>query len=845
MGPIGPVLAAASLRHALRHPWQLGLSVLGIALGVAVVVAIELANASAERAFDLSTEAVMGRATHAVRAGPRGVDERLYVRLRRAVSGAALAPVVEAHVTLRSLPGRTLTLLGVDPLAEAPFRPYLAGADRGALDLVALLTEPATVFLGKPLAERLGVAEGGRLVVESAGRARPVTVVGILRAASGLEREALADLLLADIATAQELLDRVGRLTRIDARVPEGEAGARLVAGIERVLPPGTTLEAAGSRAETSREMTRAFRLNLLMLSLLALVVGMFLIYNTMTFSVVQRRELIGALRALGVTRTQVMLLVLGEALLMGAVGALAGLALGVALATELVGLVTRTINDLYFVVNVREIAVPGALLAKGTALALGAALAAAALPALEATRVAPRVAATRSLVESRALGLAPRLAVAGAVTIAASLALLALFERSLGVAFVALFGVVAGATLMAPLAILALVALARPLAAPLAGVLGRLAVRGVSAHLSRTGVAIAALMVALAATVGVGVMVKSFRHSVAQWLEVTLRADLYVSLPGPGEGRLSPSLIAGARALPGVAELSLGRSVTVESAAGPTEVVALRMASASYGSFRFVEGAAEQAWPAFEEGDAVLVTEPYAFHHGLGVGDRLKLATARGEHAFAIAGVVRDYGSGRGSVIMSDATFIRFWEADGYETMGVYLEPQASVEAVTERLRRLAAPRHEVFIRSNRSLRETSLEIFDRTFAITHVLRLLSTLVAFVGVLSAFMALGLERAREFSVLRAVGVTRNQVHALLCAQSGFMGLIAGLLSWPLGLGLAALLVGVVNRRSFGWSIDFHVDPAVLAQSLALALLAGVGSGLAYWIISACFFERRG
>jgi len=831
------LLVRSSLRWLARHPWQFGLSVLGVALGVAVVVAVDLVNDSARRAFRLSTEAVFGATTHQVLGPPAGLDERVYVDLRRSGLGRPAAPVLEGRAASPRHAGRGLTLLGIDPFAEAPFRTWLGSGAGGGVDggaARALLVHPGAVLASADLAARMGVAPGERFALLANGRRVRALLAGVIRPRDELTRRGIADVLVADLATAQEILGRTGRLTRIDLIVADDAAGRARLARIRERLPPGAVIEPAGSRTRVADQMTAAFRLNLLMLSLLALVVGMFLVFNTMRFSVLQRRELIGALRAAGVTGAQITAVVLAEAAALGALGTALGLAGGLALANGLLGLVVQTINDLYFAVTVREVHVAPVSLAKGVALGTGAALAAALLPAIEATRVPPRAALARSSIEGAARRALPRTAIAGVAVLVAGGALLLVPGGGLALGFVALFAVVAGFTLLAPaLTVLLVRGSAAALRAAPGGLLARVALRGIVAGLSRTGVAIAALMVALAATVGVGVMVDSFRHSVARWLETTLRADVYVSVEHSlGGSTLAESVVPRLRAVPGVEHLSLGRGVEVRTPGGPVDLVALRMAPASYDGFRIVAGDRERAWRAFDEEGAVIVSEPLAWHRDLGPGDTLALVTDRGRHAFPVAAVFRDYGTEQGVVIMSRDTYERWYEDRGHSSAGVYAAQGSDVDALVERLRAAAADLDQALhIRPNRVIREASLEVFDRTFTITVVLRLLATGIAFVGVLSALMALALERAREIAVLRATGVTGAQVWGLVGAQTGFLGLIAGLLAIPLGLVLALVLILVINRRSFGWSLEVAIDPAILAQAVALAVAAALLAGV--------------
>jgi putative ABC transport system permease protein len=836
------MLWRASVRHLLRHPWQAGLSILGVALGVAVVLSIDLANESARRSFAVFTGTVAGRATHQIVGGPSGVPESLYRVLRVEAGVRAAAPVVEREVAAPDLPGRTFHLMGVDPFAEAPFRAFVAaggpageGGVRSLADLAAFLTRPATALVSRDTARELGIGRDGALVVRLGGVRHRLSVIGELVPRDAFSARAIENLLVVDVATAQELVGAPGVLSRIDLVVPEGAAGGALLARVQARLPPGARVVAAGARSEATLQMTRAFALNLSALSLLALVVGLFLIYNTVTFSVVQRRGLIGALRALGVTRREVFAVVLVEALVVGVIATALGLPLGVALGRGLVRLVTRTINDLYVVLAVRDLALAPWALAKAAALGMAGTVLAAVAPAREATTTPPRLALSRSAIESRTRAATPALALAGVAVAALGGAALLLPVRSIAAGYAALFTVLLGAALLTPGVTVALMALLRPMLGRVFGVFGRLAAGAVVGALSRTAVALAALMVAIAATVGVGVMIGSFRQTVVRWLAASLPADVYVSAPSLVGNRpdatLDPVLVDRVRRAAGVARVNTARGVRVESPQGALALVALDIDARGRAGFTFKRGDPAAIWPALERGEAVVVSEPLAYHRRLGLGSRLALLTDRGLRTLAVAGIFYDYGSSEGAVMMDRRAYERLWDDRQISSLAVYAEPGVDVDTLVASVRGAAGSDQEVLVRATRALREASLEIFDRTFAVTVVLRLLATIVAFVGVLSALMALSLERSRELGVLRAQGVTPGEVRLLVTAQTGLMGLVAGLLAIPVGLALAAILVFVINQRSFGWTLQLEVAPAVLAQALALAVGAAVLAGL--------------
>jgi putative ABC transport system permease protein len=360
-------------------------------------------------------------------------------------------------------------------------------------------------------------------------------------------------------------------------------------------------------------------------------------------------------------------------------------------------------------------------------------------------------------------------------------------------------------------------------------GLLGRLATRSIVAALSRTSVAMAALMIAVAAAIGVGVMIASFRVAVTAWLEGTLRADIYIAAPSLANSRqdatLDPELVTRLAGTPGVARFNTSRGVLVQSPRGPVQVVALDVDPSRPPRWRFRSGGDTGVW----DGDAVLVSEPFANRHG--VRGVVRLGTDHGERDFRVAGVFYDYGSSAGVVIMSRRTYEGAWNDRKISGLALEAAPGVDVSALVATVRERAAGGPRLVIRSNRALREASLEIFDRTFAITGVLRTLSLVVAFVGMLAALMALSLERAREIGVLRALGLTPRQVWGLVTAQTGIIGLLAGVLAVPSGLLLAAVLVFVINRRSFGWTMSIDPSPGILLQGVALSLLAALLAGL--------------
>jgi putative ABC transport system permease protein len=821
-------LLKISLRDLLRRPLQVGLMIVGIALGVAVVIAIDLANTSARRAFQLSTETVVGRTTHHVLGGPSGVPADVYRQLRVEWGFRNSAPVVEGSVIAVDLDEQPLRLLGIDPPSEAPFRGYISQDSLAAAGLSRFYVEPNSAMIGAGLAERYGLSLEDTLRIQVADRFETVTIVGLLVSEEDGRRRSLDGLLLADVATAQELLSLAssGTLTRIDLVLTPAEAGR--LAGL---LPDGLRVAAASEQVETVAQLTSAFQLNLTALSLLALVVGMFLIYNTVMFSVVQRRKVLGILRSVGVTGEQLFGLILLETAAVAAIGSILGLGLGWVLGQAAVGLVTQTINDLYYVLSVREAPLTALAMGKGLGLGIGAGVLAAVAPAFEAASVEPVTVMRRSALEDSLRARLPLLTASGIALGGLGVIVLLAAGQSLVASFGGLLAIVLGLALIVPVATIGLMRAIGPLARRALGPLGGMAAGTVVRSMSRTSVAIAALMVAVSVTIGVSVMIASFRATVVNWLDLTLVADVYISAPAAGGTRtavsLSPDIPNRVAAVPGIAEVEAIRNVVVGSEFGEVQLAAAdtqRRRSAEL--YRFGGRSPEDIWRLMSDG-WVIISEPFAYRHQLPArGAHVLLHTDYGERSFPVAAIYYDYSSDQGTILMARHVYQQHWNDRSISALAVYVVPGADIQAVAHAAQSALAGT-ALQVQDNRSLREQAIVVFDRTFAITNALRLLAVIVAFIGVLSALMALQIERARDLATLQALGVTPGQLWRLSITETSLMGATAGLLSLPTGFVLALVLIYVINLRSFGWTIQLTLEPWVFVQALLVSVAAAV------------------
>jgi putative ABC transport system permease protein len=826
-------LALASVR---KQRLQSILLILGVALGCAVIIAIDLANQSARTGFALSAETLTGKATHQITA-PNGVPDRWYRTLKQSFPEIVSAPVVTGYVNVEAFGGRPLRLLGIDPLAEAPFRNYLnaRGGRQELQGFLPFISRTDTIMISEGLQQELSkspdYAKHHDIKVQYGAQQNELEVVGVLKPDNSFLKQSLQGVLLADIGTAQRILNRPGQLSHIDLILPKAQQAEMLKALRDR-LPTGLELRSAQAQAETMNQMTRAFSLNLSALSLLALMVGMFLIYNTISFSIVRRRKQIGILRALGVSRAEIFQQILLETFVMAIVGIGLGIGLGIVMGRGALSLVTQTINDLYFTLEVNRFSLSGWSLIKGCVGGLVAALAAAALPAWEATRTAPAGVLRSTGLEKELQDRVWPVAGGGLALGLLGVALLWVPTQSIVLSFTCFFMVVAGTALGVPLATQYLMAGVEKLP----GDLFTLPARNVSRALSRTAVAIASLMVAISVVVSVSIMVGSFRQTVLDWLDNTLSADIFMTLPTrPGDTGigLPPELLNSVRKVEGVVRAESARDVRLNTEAyGMINLIALSHDIAQKRRFVWAATPDPELWPLIAKGQ-VMVSQPFATRHQLSSkkGQYIQLPTDKGPQRFEVAAIYYDYASERGSVLLSDARYRQFWNDTKISSLAAFIAPGTSATPVIQRLQQLTDGQYKMVIQSNTDLRAGAIAVFDRTFAITSALRLLAIVVAFMGILSTLMALLIERTRTFGILRALGMTRRQIAVNVLIESGLMGLSAGLLALPLGTVLSLFLIYVINLRSFGWTMDFLARPAFFGQGLALAFVAALLAGL--------------
>ncbi len=816
-----------SLRYFARHRALTALNVAGVALGIAVFVSVEIVNHSALQSFRASVDLVAGRANLEVVGDGLPFAETAYPAVRNHPAIAAATPLVEEVAFLPDYPGEYLQVLGVDLFSNVPFRTYQLADASGAKPSPDFLTDPHVIAITRELAARLKLKIGDTLRLRTRAGVLPFRV-GFLIAFDADLPGADPQLAVLDIASAQENFGLGGKLTRISCRLAPGWTAARAIAAIQPLLPPGTAIQSPERRGKQVENMIGAFQLNLTALSLVSLLVGMFLVYNTVSASVVRRRAEIGLLRALGLGPAQVRGLFLGEALLLGIAGLVVGLPAGFLLARSLIGVVAKNITSLYLLVSIREIFFSPYAVAAAVALGIGAVLLAAWFPADEAARIAPVEAlqpATLGVKVGRSRG--RWLAAAGVAFLGAlGLAWIGLHAGPnwAWLTFGAALGTLLGFAFLVPSATRLVSRLWRPRSPIL-----RLAADHFAASLHRNGVTIAALVTALAMLVGISVMVFSFRQTVHTWLDQSVRADLFVTsasnLRTSLRETLLPEVMARAAADPGIAACDTYREIKVTLGDRLVKLSSTRFEiSGGRTNVPFRHGDSRALFQAAEGTDQAFVTEPLARKFGVREGDTLRLDAPAGPVALRITGIFSDYTSDGGVILIDRETYRRHWRDDSLNSLALYLRPGASLDAVQARLRDQLAPYGDLIVYSNRQLRDQVFAIFDQTFAVTNLLEVVGLIVSGIGIFLNLLILVAERRREIGILRAIGAGRGQVFAILLNEAGLLGAVGAVIGLAAGLALAAVLSDVINVAFFGWTIGW-ATPWVFLLTLPLAVIA--------------------
>ena len=805
--------------EARHHPGRVAVALLAIALGVALAFAVHLINASALAEFGQAVRTVNGQPDLELRpVGAAGLDEALYARVA-AQAGVALAnPVLELDTYALDTQGRkhALKLVGQDALVAAAIAPALlpqADAALRGVPRLALL-DPDRVFLNPAAQRRFGVAAGQTLRVQSGNRLVALTVGGSVGADTG-------PLAVIDLAGAQAHFGRLGQLSRLDVRLQPGADRVAVLQGL--ALPVSVRAAAPDEAAQRVSNLSRAYRVNLTVLALVALFTGAFLVFSVQSLAVAKRVPQLALLGVLGMHARERLVLVLVESALLGIVGAGLGLALGTGLAVLALRVLGGDLGS-----GLLGGSAPALQWSSGAALVYGGLGFAAALAGgWQPARMAAALSPAQSLKGLGGEDQTPHQPWRGPALMVAGIALA--FVPPLGELPLAAYGSVAllllGGIMAVPLLVGALLGRITPPRHPIA----LLAVERARDQRASATITVAGVVASLALSVALTVMVASFRDSVTQWLDEVLPADLYArtatSTAQADSAYLDPAFVQAAAALPGVARVQAQRVVAVSLDPARAAVALIAREIGDPAQTLPLVGALQPPSPAgvpdMYASEAVLAL------YGVQAGQTLRLPLPDGRTAAVrIRGVWRDYARQQGSLILDHRDWQRLTGDDKVNDLALWLAPGAAVVPVQAGLRALAADPALLEIATPAEIRAVSLAIFDRSFAVTYWLQAVAIGIGLFGIAASFSAQVLARRREFGALQHLGTTRGQVLTLVCAEGALWTAVGALLGLALGLAVSVVLVKVVNPQSFHWTMELALPWWRLSALVVAVLVAG-------------------
>lgn len=802
------ILLLAQLRE---QPTRFLVTVLALALGVALGAAVYLVNTSALNEFGLATKRLVGEADIVIRGPREGFAEQVFVDLARNPSISALSPVLELEVALAGRPNDTLKVLGLDPFQAAALQPTLIG-DIG--DGVFQLFAPDGIYLSSAAAQALKLNRGDPLPVTVGSSAKTLRVLGILP--EGAYPQPLG---LMDIASAQWTFNAVGRLNRIDLRLAPGTDVDALRRDLGKALPPGVLAIAPQVERDRAVTVTRAYRVNLNMLALVALFTGAFLVFSTQSLSVLRRRRSLALLRALGATQSQLRRALLAEGLALGVVGSLIGVIFGLSIAAAILKFLTADLgNGQLRAVGASLRAAPLQLLAF-FAIGIAAAGVGAWVPARNAARQPPARALKGGDGDYQIVARASWRTGLGLLLLGAALAWLPPIGGLPVFGYTAIAALLLGAVLLVPAVTLNGLALAPRTHR----IVLDTAVAQLRENVGLSALSLASIIVSFSLMVAMAIMIHSFRVSFDHWLGKLLPADLQLREPfGNDTAFWSSADQAKLAAIPGVSRVEFRRTrqLLLDPKRAPVTLIARGASDAQTAA----ELPLVQSAKAPHVQNPAWISEAIQDHYGYKVGDAIALPLAGRMQAFTVAGVWRDYARLSGSIVISTHAYQADTGDTGANEGSIWLKSGAAAASTERLLRSRLNDGDAVEIVTTAALHERSLQIFDRAFAITYALEVIAVIIGLTGVSFAASSTALARRAEFGMLRHIGMLRRQIIGMLADEgilTSIFGVIYGL---ALGVALSLVLVYVINRQSFNWSIDLSV-PAWLLALLSLALIS--------------------
>ena len=831
------LFTALILRPLIRDPFRTLITILGVAVGVAVFLSIRLANEQTMMSFTESVDLVLGRADAVIRAEGMEFDETHFENLHVLRKQIKAYPVIEGY-GIESTSGEVVEIIGTDLLQDSGIRDFsLKTKEKDLKGLLPLIMDPAGVILPEKFIPNVQFKAGSSLKFLIKGKEKELKVNAVLEN-KGIGKALNGNFALMDIAAAQNVFEKFGRLDRIDIQFLQPTKFDAMQKKISALLPGHLQVERPQRKSQQVEKMLRAFQYNLTALSFVALLVALYLIYNMIALSVVRRRVEIGTLRALGATPTLIAIIFFLEAGIIGAIGSIFGIGLGYYFAQFSLDAISLTVNNLYAPSYVTEINFQwqemGPYFLLGVILSFISAL----IPAWDAAKTPPTSVMRRGSYDlklfrgSRQLNFS-----AGAVIFLAGFCTqLPPVHQFPYFGFLSVFLIILGLSMLSPAALLWTRNKSHNFFKNMMGGEGLLACKNLSQNVGRNALAVSSLAIAFMMVISMSIMVHSFRQTVIVWIDQTLKADLFVRVAGGRDidyqHTLPSDRVQKLKSISGIAAIDQFRAIDISYNNLPVVLATGDFSVLSkFGNLIIKSGLPTTELSQNMVGnDRVIVSEAFSLKHRVSVGDILNLQTLNGPTKFEVSAVYFDYSRERGYIILDRTTFLKYYKENQINSFVIYLNDKSKLNQVRKEVLK-TLDEHRLIIRSNTELKKQVLEVFDKTFAITYSLEIIAILVAVLGLFNTLVSLILERKREIGILRFIGAFTRQIKRMILIEAGILGLIGSAMGLVAGVVVSYILIFVINKQSFGWTIQVHFPYIfillLVAFSWGVSVLAGL------------------
>lgn len=844
------LVGKVSLPRLREHPLRTSLTIGGVMLGVAVLIAVTLVNRSILKSIRAAVDDISGKADLQITVGSGGLDEHLLEKVREVPGVYKVAPVIQETIRVATnrldakraqlLAHEDLVILGIHLLGDDEyFRSYGSKEiDDIKADPLVFLNSSTNIILSDKFSTKYGFKVHDTIPLITPNGIKDFEIWGFIRDEK-LGHAMGGNLSVMYYQAAQVAFGRGSQVDRFDVAVTQGTEVAEVRKQLLSNLGPGYEVDRPERRTDRLSKMIQGFSLALVMGSALTLLLGMFLILNTVSISVLQRKQEIGILRALGATRGQVQNLFILEGVLMGVIGSALGIAVGLNLARLLLTAMTRTVSELYLRIHVDDIQVDTGLILLGATMGIIATLVSSIWPARQATQVSPIETLRMSNTSAQLLSRRGRLLDVVAVALGVSSLV---FSRMKPVDNKPLFGYAAiiclmmGFALLMPRILITIQGVLRLVIGRLLGVEGHIANENLSRNVGRVSVTTAALMLAVGTVISFSVLVSSFEGSALKWIDQSIPADLFVSNTNPlsigtANSHMSNDMYDYFIKLPGVNAVDRMRIIDVNFRDTQIKLLSVDwQVKRKHGVLTYLEGSEEAADVPLFSGTGVLISENLARRYSYRVNDILRLPTPVGIREFKVAGVIIDYTTDQGMVLIHRDIFTKTWQDDLVDTYKIYVNQGTDLEPLRQAISAKFSGQYTLYILSNSELKAEFTKILKQVFQIVYVLQLVALIIAILGVVNTMLAAVLDRVREIGVLRAIGALRWQVRRMIMVEAAIMGLASSFVGLIAGVLSGLIMLYAVNTVQSGWLFPFSMPTLSMIQTSFLVLLAATVAG---------------